>query len=125
VVDYVFRVLGIEYINRTDLAHIVTEEMKGAPATPSMHATGHPVGKEHRKPNGENGHSTPAQVGAPAAAGSPPWAKPAESYGDSGQDAMLSKFPGDAPACDQCGHITLRNGTCYKCLNCGNSMGCS
>jgi ribonucleoside-diphosphate reductase alpha chain len=41
------------------------------------------------------------------------------------QDAQLDKFPGDAPACDQCGHITMRNGTCYKCLNCGNSMGCS
>ena len=31
----------------------------------------------------------------------------------------------DAPFCDACGHITVRNGTCYKCLNCGNSMGCS
>ena len=27
--------------------------------------------------------------------------------------------------CDGCGHITVRNGACYKCLNCGNSMGCS
>jgi len=32
---------------------------------------------------------------------------------------------GDAPACDVCGSITVRSGTCYKCLNCGNSMGCS
>jgi len=32
---------------------------------------------------------------------------------------------GDAPACDVCGAITVRSGTCYKCLNCGNSMGCS
>ncbi len=31
----------------------------------------------------------------------------------------------DAPACDICGSITVRNGTCYKCFNCGNSMGCS
>ncbi len=31
----------------------------------------------------------------------------------------------DAPACDVCGTITVRNGTCYKCMNCGNSMGCS
>ncbi len=31
----------------------------------------------------------------------------------------------DAPACNVCGHITVRNGTCYKCLNCGNSLGCS
>ena len=39
--------------------------------------------------------------------------------------AQLGKFSGDAPLCDNCGHITIRNGTCYKCLNCGNSMGCS
>ena len=32
---------------------------------------------------------------------------------------------GDAPACDVCGSITVRSGTCYKCFNCGNSMGCS
>ncbi|MBX3372262.1 MAG: adenosylcobalamin-dependent ribonucleoside-diphosphate reductase [Phycisphaeraceae bacterium] len=31
----------------------------------------------------------------------------------------------DAPACDQCGEITVRSGQCYKCLNCGNSLGCS
>ena len=31
----------------------------------------------------------------------------------------------DAPACDRCGHITTRNGACYRCHNCGNSMGCS
>jgi ribonucleoside-diphosphate reductase alpha chain len=31
----------------------------------------------------------------------------------------------DAPACNTCGHTTLRSGTCYKCLNCGASMGCS
>jgi ribonucleoside-diphosphate reductase alpha chain len=37
----------------------------------------------------------------------------------------LSSMMGDAPVCDVCGHITVRNGTCYKCLNCGNSMGCS
>ncbi len=32
---------------------------------------------------------------------------------------------GDAPPCDVCGTITVRSGTCYKCLNCGASMGCS
>ncbi len=32
---------------------------------------------------------------------------------------------GDAPPCDTCGTITVRSGTCYKCLNCGASLGCS
>ncbi len=30
----------------------------------------------------------------------------------------------DAPACDNCGMIMIRNGSCYKCLNCGNTSGC-
>ncbi|MEM7627392.1 MAG: adenosylcobalamin-dependent ribonucleoside-diphosphate reductase, partial [Planctomycetota bacterium] len=37
----------------------------------------------------------------------------------------MSSMQADAPACDVCGTITVRNGTCYKCLNCGASMGCS
>ena len=37
----------------------------------------------------------------------------------------LGSYMGGAPLCDVCGHITVRNGSCYKCLNCGNSMGCS
>ena len=40
-------------------------------------------------------------------------------------NAQFEHFPGDAPACDICGALTVRNGTCYKCFNCGNSMGCS
>jgi ribonucleoside-diphosphate reductase alpha chain len=40
-------------------------------------------------------------------------------------DASNAAMMGDAPACDGCGSITVRNGTCYRCLNCGNSMGCS
>jgi ribonucleoside-diphosphate reductase alpha chain len=38
---------------------------------------------------------------------------------------QFSHFQDDAPACDVCGSITVRNGTCYRCFNCGNSMGCS
>jgi len=40
-------------------------------------------------------------------------------------NAQFKHFSDDAPACDVCGSITVRNGTCYKCYNCGNSMGCS
>jgi len=39
--------------------------------------------------------------------------------------SAMIQVQADAPACDVCGTITVRNGTCYKCLNCGNSMGCS
>ena len=38
---------------------------------------------------------------------------------------QFATFQADAPACDNCGAITVRNGNCYLCHNCGNSMGCS
>ncbi|MCC6766933.1 MAG: vitamin B12-dependent ribonucleotide reductase [Deltaproteobacteria bacterium] len=31
----------------------------------------------------------------------------------------------DAPSCSDCGAIMVRNGSCYKCLNCGSTSGCS
>jgi ribonucleoside-diphosphate reductase alpha chain len=45
--------------------------------------------------------------------------------GDARVDAQFNHFMADAPACDMCGSITVRNGACYRCYNCGNSMGCS
>jgi ribonucleoside-diphosphate reductase alpha chain len=38
---------------------------------------------------------------------------------------QFARFQSDAPSCDSCGSITVRNGNCYLCHNCGNSMGCS
>jgi ribonucleoside-diphosphate reductase alpha chain len=31
----------------------------------------------------------------------------------------------DAPVCFECGSLMVRNGACYKCLNCGSTSGCS
>jgi ribonucleoside-diphosphate reductase alpha chain len=31
----------------------------------------------------------------------------------------------DAPSCPSCGSITVRSGSCYKCMNCGSTTGCS
>jgi ribonucleoside-diphosphate reductase alpha chain len=45
--------------------------------------------------------------------------------GGNALDQSNANLMGDAPACDSCGSITVRNGTCYRCLNCGSSMGCS
>jgi ribonucleoside-diphosphate reductase alpha chain len=44
-----------------------------------------------------------------------------------GKTLLTSTFvnQGDAPLCPNCGQMTVRNGACYKCLNCGESLGCS
>jgi ribonucleoside-diphosphate reductase alpha chain len=37
----------------------------------------------------------------------------------------IAHFQQDAPTCPACGHVAVRNGACYKCVNCGESLGCS
>ena len=37
----------------------------------------------------------------------------------------VAHFMEDAPPCPTCGNVTVRNGACFKCLNCGESLGCS
>jgi ribonucleoside-diphosphate reductase alpha chain len=32
---------------------------------------------------------------------------------------------GDAPSCPTCGMLMVPNGSCYKCVNCGSTSGCS
>ena len=44
---------------------------------------------------------------------------------DNDRADQFARFQVDAPTCDNCGNITVRNGNCYLCHNCGASMGCS
>jgi ribonucleoside-diphosphate reductase alpha chain len=78
-------------------------------------------------PSAAGGHGTGNP--SPQPAKTPRVPSPAPSYrGDNSLDALnaaAKSMQSDAPACNTCGHITIRSGTCYKCLNCGNSMGCS
>ena len=37
----------------------------------------------------------------------------------------IAHFMKDAPTCPTCGNVAVRNGACFKCLNCGESLGCS
>ena len=123
VIDYVFRALGVEYIGRDDLAHVTPE---AAATTPQAN-----MGAEPGSQPLAFSPATVAKAAQKPAGALPASAAPASSAQVSGgrkvsaQDEMLRSLSGDAPFCDGCGHITIRNGTCYKCLNCGNSMGCS
>jgi ribonucleoside-diphosphate reductase alpha chain len=168
IIDYVFRALGLEYLDRTDLVQVppkdvgelpeppsglavdagIQLELKddGAPTKPSaeieiessgvavevaektMPATApisHPaVARDVPIEANGNGHHTHKQdaVRSAVAITTKPTAQ--EMQTASIQQA-LGEMMGDAPLCDTCGHITVRNGSCYRCLNCGHSMGCS
>ena len=41
------------------------------------------------------------------------------------QEVKIAQMQTDAPSCHSCGTIMVRNGTCYRCLNCGETSGCS
>jgi ribonucleoside-diphosphate reductase alpha chain len=63
----------------------------------------------------EVGNPTPATGGGKSSTG-----RTVKSLSDS-----VAHFQSDAPTCPSCGHVAVRNGACYKCLNCGESLGCS
>jgi len=45
--------------------------------------------------------------------------------GNEGNSKVTFLYQQDAPSCQDCGSIMVRNGTCYKCMNCGSTSGCS
>jgi ribonucleoside-diphosphate reductase alpha chain len=123
IVDYIFRVLGVEYLRRYDLAHVPPEEAQ-ATAGDAV-SDEHAIRVQPELPLGGPVAPRPKDTFVSLAATA---VKHAGTDGYNAAKAMneeLGRLMGDAPMCDQCGHITVRNGACYKCLNCGASMGCS
>ena len=52
-------------------------------------------------------------------------AQPTTNGSGGGTVQRIAFINTDAPACPDCGAITVRSGSCYKCLNCGATTGCS
>jgi ribonucleoside-diphosphate reductase alpha chain len=129
IVDFIFRVLGYEYLGRTDLVHVLDKpEVMNTGADDWDEVPSNPL--EYAEPELSSVRVTAAiNNGMPQA--KPQAARPHRSpalKADAGSEAMnhaASGMQSDAPACNVCGHIMMRSGTCYKCLNCGNQGGCS
>jgi ribonucleoside-diphosphate reductase alpha chain len=135
IIDYVFRVLGLEYLGRTDLTQVPPELEE---ATAEDHSAPGASASESRPSSAAAAGSEPAATTTLPPRAQAPHGKGSNGHGSDSAAAMfestaavsvmsahLSEMMGDAPFCDVCGHITVRNGACYKCLNCGNSLGCS
>jgi ribonucleoside-diphosphate reductase alpha chain len=52
-------------------------------------------------------------------------AKPEVKTAATSHSAQASTGQNDAPPCQYCGNIMVRNGACYRCANCGSTSGCS
>jgi ribonucleoside-diphosphate reductase alpha chain len=125
ILDYVFRALAIEYLGEVELAHVKPPALgDGDPGEQALQHGVLPRGAKEELTGG------PAAMAASAALhGSFPEQDSAKSGGGDPFYRALSDLNGgmmgDAPICEKCGHITVRNGSCYRCMNCGHSMGCS
>ena len=129
IADYIFRWLGMEFIsgyreaNAPNRGPSEAEAAEAAPKTPMLKVNG------HRTATIDDLEHAEAVMGTyqPQPTTEPPLSSHALSV-DKGlgeQDRQFAHFQSDAPACDNCGALTVRCGTCYRCFNCGNSMGCS
>jgi ribonucleoside-diphosphate reductase alpha chain len=122
IVDFVFRCLAYEYLNRTDLVHVLDKPELMNLGTDDWDDV---PGLEYEKSKPELSDVRVIQpLTGSTSQGSVKTSRASVKVEVSTQEFMKS-MQSDAPACNTCGHITVRSGTCYKCLNCGNSMGCS
>jgi len=116
IIDYVFRWMGIQFIPG------YLEKTTGDTSQRELDIPGlrQAEAKRFNKPvvelpvsGGGDGESVES-----AAAHS-------HSHDGSAISQSVAHFMEDAPTCPTCGNVTVRNGACFKCLNCGESLGCS
>ncbi len=96
IMDYIFRWLGSKFLNRLpEVPTTLTPEMAELPA-PAKQAT-----------------STPDEAAQ----------TPMSFFTEREKETFQNQA--DAPICTECGSLMVRNGACFKCLNCGSVFGCS
>ena len=116
--DYIFRFLGTRFLSTQQKQDIGLGE------------TSEQQNQQDRLPNGsdaqtaESSNETALTVnGATSSFQAREASRPTDVSGTS--QAITWQSQADAPSCADCGSIMIRNGSCYKCLNCGSTSGCS
>jgi ribonucleoside-diphosphate reductase alpha chain len=123
IVDFIFRCLAYEYLDRSDLVHIKDK--------PEVMNTGNdswddsPGSKYEINSKPELSDVRVVAPSGNASSAAKQQKAPMAMKSEGGTQEYMKNMQSDAPTCNVCGHITVRSGTCYKCLNCGNSLGCS
>jgi ribonucleoside-diphosphate reductase alpha chain len=98
VMDYIFRWLASKFLDQEDRARVGVVETPDEGITQPLlpGLLAHGVAKSN------NGHATVTV-----------------------EERFVFRLQEDAPSCAECGALMIRNGACYKCLNCGATSGCS
>src|SRR3989454_843144 len=108
LIDYVFRFLGVRFLSADQRREVglIEREAPPAPGTVSAVAAASPEARAAAGPN-PIGFTGGTVLDTP------------------GRHAITFSPQPDAPSCPDCGALMVRNGTCYKCFNCGATSGCS
>ncbi len=149
VVDYIFRWMGMEFMtgyreDQLGLAYPPKPDGMGTETVnessdsgterdmdngSSTSASAGTNGETKAKLNGASANGTSnGQSNGSSTNGNGTYAVVGNSNGNVEVNRLqkaFESFQTDAPSCDGCGSITVRNGNCYLCHNCGNSLGCS
>jgi ribonucleoside-diphosphate reductase alpha chain len=127
-VDYIFRYMGLKYLKQAELEPSAEATSPAAAATapaPAAPQAAHAAG-------GNGGNGGHGNGGSPLAAAEakpvlpgprPTLLQPVNRL--AGLEKAVFQSQSDAPTCHNCGGIMTRNGSCYKCGNCGETSGCS
>jgi ribonucleoside-diphosphate reductase alpha chain len=118
VIDYIFREVAISYLDRNDLSHVDDQDLRGDDVgTPKSERLDRSIAAVATTP------VAPVPAGAGVEAQGRMQQRPAPLLTER-DEARLKGYEGDA--CGNCGQMTLvRNGTCLKCISCGETSGCS
>jgi len=146
IVDYVFRALGVEYLERDELAQVPPDRDMQLPEPPAGMAVEAGIQLDLTDAVAEDDveavKAAVAFLDGPAVSAPGSEATLGEAARRAGEgsttatetvlagsaamvDSALRENMGDAPVCSNCGHMTIRNGSCYVCLTCGDTTGCS
>ena len=134
IVDYIFRWMGSRFLSKDDrdALGILGGEGLATSAEPTKQSGGLELGSSPAASTPALTPPTPSSS-SDGVGGARPMA--AASDGASGNSHVLPSLgagqriafsvSADSPSCMDCGSIMVRNGSCYKCLNCGATSGCS
>jgi ribonucleoside-diphosphate reductase alpha chain len=134
IMDYIFKWLAIKFLSRDAQEHagvILRDDLAVAPSAP-VPTPKASVAANVTTPSASDlsflekvSTATPTTIAADATkvVGFVMPAKNADGANPTKTGTFL--YQQDAPSCSDCGEIMVRNGACYKCLNCGSTSGCS
>ncbi len=143
IVDYIFRWMGSRFLAKDDrdaLGIMGGEVVAAAPAESSPQLAAFDPADEPadstsvEAPPASSSSSDGAGGARPLALGAATSKGSGSASASSNGQAVASLGVGqriafsvsaDSPSCMDCGSIMVRNGSCYKCLNCGSTSGCS